>query len=480
MAQRSTKDFGRDEFSSLLGVTGEREALDEVRAAAKPKKATVAQRHRDETRPRAYQELLLEETIIELRNRNYLAQREDQKQPPASRNEDAEDDQSEESFTANAQRRRRRPKTAPVLLSVKKDKAPDDGGESSSEEDNANGRRRKRNESNSSSSSSDDNDDEVDQRRQKLLSQRKKQVAQVVVNINATAAATTISTPAVSVTSEQALINDPVIPNRDKRARQASSSAEESSSSSTGSSSDSEDDEQDTPSVIRPVFIPKHQRNGVKNVAAISALSATNVKPVDERRIAESRAMIQQAVTTVKKEVANGIPSIDGVIGAMNDVPEDALDDPNVDRLDWVVRELERLLQSRDLEEARQNELADRERRRHLTDEERMAEDDAERRNATDQKMDRKNQRFFHKGAFYMDRSEWDDTDVRLKAAEYAAAVTGDDKHDRRHLPKVMQVKKFGFANQSKWKGLAKEDTSDKRMDMLPLNKNNNSKPKKM
>ena len=77
-------------------------------------------------------------------------------------------------------------------------------------------------------------------------------------------------------------------------------------------------------------------------------------------------------------------------------------------------------------------------------------------------------QRFFHRGAYYMDQTEWDETDVRHKAAEYARAATGEDKLDKSQLPEVMRVKKFGFARQNhRYKGLAAEDTGT--MDMAPF-----------
>ena len=69
-----------------------------------------------------------------------------------------------------------------------------------------------------------------------------------------------------------------------------------------------------------------------------------------------------------------------------------------------------------------------------------------------------------------MDEEEWEEGDVREKAAEYARAATGEDKVDKSQLPKVMQVKGFGRSRQNtRYQGLAKEDTTDRRADYLSL-----------
>lgn len=54
--------------------------------------------------------------------------------------------------------------------------------------------------------------------------------------------------------------------------------------------------------------------------------------------------------------------------------------------------------------------------------------------------------------------------DVRHRAAEYSRAATGEDKIDKSALPEVMLVKNFGFAGYSL--GLAKDDSTDKRLDV--------------
>ena len=169
--------------------------------------------------------------------------------------------------------------------------------------------------------------------------------------------------------------------------------------------------------------------------------------------------------------------------GATNAMPDDS--DPTdpieleKERDAWEVRELERLLQAQDLRDQQEAEKAEYLRRHGMTDEERLLEDEAlglyqrpgeQREKSKDSDQSNFMQRYYHRGAFYMDDEEWDKNDVRHKAKDYERAATGSDKIDKRNLPKVMQVKNFGLARQNtKYKGLAREDTTDKTAEFLPL-----------
>jgi len=134
-----------------------------------------------------------------------------------------------------------------------------------------------------------------------------------------------------------------------------------------------------------------------------------------------------------------------------------------------------------DEQESRRREEEEYSRRKKLTDAECLKEDiesgryqapgaNRERMHDGESKGSNRLQRFFHRGAYYMDESEWGEGDVRQKAAEYASAATGEDKIDKSKLPEVMQVKNFGRSRQNtKYKGIASEDTTDKSVRILSL-----------
>lgn len=284
-----------------------------------------------------------------------------------------------------------------------------------------------------------------------------------------------------------------------------SSSSSSSSSTSSSSESDSDSDHNVAPmSVSKPLFVPKSKRGTVAEVEA----QQQKLEEAEERRMKEkekravqSRALVAEAVSAAGKngESGNGLDDGDEfetgeVGGEFIPVPDDSdptdEDSPELvlaERDAWEVRELIRILRDVDAAVELEKERKELERRRALTDEERLEEDKRSGRYRAPGRRRRDDdrhgggsksdinylQRYHHRGAFYMDEDTLDqagENDVRHRAAEYSRAATGEDRIDKRSLPEVLQRKKFGFAGYStKYKGLAKEDTTDKSLDFLPI-----------
>lgn len=136
----------------------------------------------------------------------------------------------------------------------------------------------------------------------------------------------------------------------------------------------------------------------------------------------------------------------------------------------WKVREITRL--KRDAEERERSMLEKAEilRRRNLTDEERRREDEAAGRFEAKEKPKMKFlQKYYHKGAFYIDeQSLRSPEDVRAK--EYVEPTLGDHV-DKEKLPKILQVKNFGKRSRTKYTHLVDQDTTlrdSRRVDLRP------------
>jgi microfibrillar-associated protein 1 len=197
---------------------------------------------------------------------------------------------------------------------------------------------------------------------------------------------------------------------------------------------------------------------------------------------------------------------IDGITGALNEIPtdndDDDDDDPNLQYEAWEVRELERIIVEWEVQvEKERNEEEQNQRRRRYAARDHWDDDEVDVSSSTNQKTNPMHQHgpsktlaplggtgYHHRGAFFMEDTEGNE--IRQKAMEYhtvdpsnhrTTAVYHDHQHrDRTQLPKVMQVKKFGFANQSKYRGLAAEDTTDKNLDILPIVHNNKNRSKQL
>jgi len=298
-------------------------------------------------------------------------------------------------------------------------------------------------------------------------------------------------------------------PKHVRRDSTSSTSDDSTSLSSDDYSSSSSSDESDhiidnkLTSIARPVFVPKSQRGTVTDID----IQQKKLDEIEERKRTEaqkrtikSRALVAEMTSEAAKKSENdynndGGDEFDtGETGGVFEIVPDDTDptDENGNNLEaivaerdaWEVRELLRILRDIDHVAEQEKERKELERRRALTDDERLAEDrlsgryrtPGETRRSNNNKEDGKNsylQRFHHRGAFYMDEDTLNNAgkdDVRHKAAEYARAATGEDKIDKSALPKVMQTKYFGLSGHStKYQGLAKEDTTDKKMDFLPI-----------
>jgi microfibrillar-associated protein 1 len=138
---------------------------------------------------------------------------------------------------------------------------------------------------------------------------------------------------------------------------------------------------------------------------------------------------------------------------------DDDDDDDEVEFMAWRLRELGRKKRDENLRKAFEFEKLETERRRNLTEEERRKEDLAAGK-FEEKKKEKWNfmQKYYHKGAFYMDEEQLAEDDVRKR--DYNEA-TLEDKYDKSAMPKVLQVKKFGFAGRTKYTHLKDQDTTD-------------------
>jgi microfibrillar-associated protein 1 len=511
MAKKQDGGFGRDEMNALLGG-GLSESVLRPHTVAPSKGKTIKPDEKDVA------DMTVEETAAwllsqqrmkagkvgqtqkgamqqarhrtgKVRQYHQLLAEETQHREKSKELDTAGSDEDTDDLFANKQLRMKnmpisaqRTKAEPVVVGKRRRRY-----DSSSDEESDSKEHRQRLEPGSSSSSSDDDDSETDRRRQRLLAKRQLGLDRSIDHdVGLPSSATMENLPANEQAPRLALSSDAPIKavsvekNVSCVKPPAASSEEGSSSGSEDSSSEEESSDDDGPVIAKPIFVPKHRRGTLKSATELEAEDThqeLKQKALEEKRKQESRAMVQQVVAATAQAAPDFDVALDGITGAQNTMPDDADDSDNeVARDAWEIREVARLIDELDVEDARLQEERDLSRRRKMTDEERLAEDIATGRyqrpgqpKQTD--LDQTSaKRYYHRGAYYMDESEWDSSDVRHKSAVYARAATGDDKINRAALPEVMRVKKFGFANQNlKYKGLAAEDTSDKNNQILPL-----------
>ena len=238
----------------------------------------------------------------------------------------------------------------------------------------------------------------------------------------------------------------------------------------TSASESSSEEEAPRPSIVRPRFIPKSQRNKQAQEGSAAESGAERPLSPDSRRIAAANALVEEqlkkdlaARATVKKHwESESDHGADNDSDAPSDVDTTDGLDPEAEEAAWRLRELKRVRRTRDAIEERERELAEVERRRNLTYDERAAEDDAHIAKQRAEKDGRGKMaymhRYFHSGVYYREEG----AASGLLQRNIMGAHIADDMHDRSLLPEYLQrrdMTTLGRKGGSKYKDMKSEDT---------------------
>ncbi|CAN6285749.1 unnamed protein product [Urochloa humidicola] len=222
------------------------------------------------------------------------------------------------------------------------------------------------------------------------------------------------------------------------------------------------EDEQMGMAMVKPVFIPKSQRDTIAERERLEEEERQLEELVKKRLEARMIETRQIVVEEIKKE--------EHIEKALNEEAniEDVDTDDELNEAEeyesWKNREIARIKRDREERDARLKEKEEIEKVRNMTEEERR---EWERKNPKQLRQTKQKwkfmQKYYHKGAFFQEGAD----DVIQSAGKddiYTrdfSEPTGEDKMDKSILPKVMQVKHFGRSGRTKWTHLVNEDTTD-------------------
>ncbi|KAJ3693958.1 hypothetical protein LUZ60_009438 [Juncus effusus] len=226
---------------------------------------------------------------------------------------------------------------------------------------------------------------------------------------------------------------------------------------------ETDSEEESGVAIIKPVFIPKSQRDTIAEREKLEEderrLEELVKKKMQERKV-ETKQMVVEEIRK-DEEIQKNLETEANI--------EDVDTDDELNEAEeyeaWKVREIARIKRDREDREARIKEREEIEKVRNMTEEERR---EWERRNPKQTTKESKQkwrfmQKYYHKGAFF--QAGPDDTVGTAGEAEIYrrdfSEPTGEDKLDKSILPKVMQVKHFGRSGRTKWTHLVNEDTTD-------------------
>ncbi|KAJ6795059.1 microfibrillar-associated protein 1-like [Iris pallida] len=222
------------------------------------------------------------------------------------------------------------------------------------------------------------------------------------------------------------------------------------------------EEEQTGIAMVKPVFIPKSQRDTIAERERLEEeerkLEQLVKKRLEERKVETKQIVVEEI--RKDEEIRKNLETEANIADVDTD---DELNEAEEYEA-WKAREIARIKRDREDREARLKEREEIEKVRNMTEEERR---EWERKNPKPQSAPKQKwrfmQKYYHKGAFF--QSENDDRAATAGSDDIYrrdfSEPTGEDKMDKTILPKVMQVKHFGRSGRTKWTHLVNEDTTD-------------------
>ncbi|XP_033097575.1 microfibrillar-associated protein 1-like [Anneissia japonica] len=214
------------------------------------------------------------------------------------------------------------------------------------------------------------------------------------------------------------------------------------------------DSEDETGPRLKPVFVAKKDRVTVQE----REVEAQKIKELElkAKKLAEDRKL--ESLRLIESEARRELEESENVSKDAFELNAIVTDDENDEEEyeAWKVRELKRLKRDKEEKEQREKEQQEVDRLRNMTEEERRKELHNNPKTITN-KADKGRykflQKYYHRGAFFMDEEEG------IFKRDYSKA-TLDDHFDKTVLPKVMQVKNFGRSGRTKYTHLLDQDTT--------------------
>jgi len=214
----------------------------------------------------------------------------------------------------------------------------------------------------------------------------------------------------------------------------------------------------------KPVFVPKKKRETVRERELLEAEEIAREEEHRQKLVDRQRESKHMLVETIRREEEMAASAKAEHELSDQEMPDDNDEDNEQEEYEmWRIRELRRIKRDKEEREERAKELAEVERRRNMTEEERLEDD--KRLDALAPRQEKKHkftfmQKYYHKGAFFMDKAQKGEEELYLRDFQ---APTADDTVDKNLLPKPMQLRRgqWGHTGRTKHTHLTDVDTTD-------------------